>query len=67
MGISLSLGSVGLYYFIQIFKKRITSKITLFSNIIARAILTQMFLVQLAIKSSKPEILDESLNGFGQQ
>jgi hypothetical protein len=60
MGILLSLASVGLYYFIQIHKKSITSKIALFSNIIAGAILTQMFLVQLAIKSSKPEILDES-------
>lgn len=60
MGILLSLASVGLYYFIQIHKKSIASKIALFSNIIAGAILTQMFLVQLAIKSSKPEILDES-------
>jgi hypothetical protein len=60
MGILLSLASVGLYFFIQIHKKSITSKIALFSNIIAGAILTQMFLVQLAIKSSKPEILDES-------
>lgn len=61
MGILLSLASVGLYYFIQIHKKSIAPKIALFSNIIAGAILTQMFLVQLAIKSSKPEILDESV------
>ena len=60
MGILLSLASVGLYYFIQIHNKSITSKIALFSNIIAGAILTQMFLVQLAIRSSKPEILDIS-------
>ena len=60
MGILLSLASVGLYYFIQIHKKNIISKIALFSNIIAGAILTQMFLVQLAIKSSKPELVDES-------
>ena len=61
MGILLSLASLGLNYFIQIHKKSITSKIALFSNIIAGAILTQMFLVQLAIKSSKPEFLDESV------
>ena len=60
MGILLSLASVGLYYFIQIHKESITSKIALFSNIISGLILTQMFLVQLAIKSSKPEIIDES-------
>jgi hypothetical protein len=60
MGILLSLASVGFYYFIQIHKKNIISKIALFSNIIAGAILTQMFLVQLAIKSSKPELVDES-------
>jgi len=60
MGILLSLASVGLYYFIQIHKNSITSKIALCSNILAGLLLTQMFLVQLAIKSSKPEILDES-------
>ena len=60
MGILLSLASVGLYYFIQIHKKNIASKIALFSNIIAGALLTQMFLVQLAIKSSKPKIIEES-------
>ena len=64
MGILLSLASVGLYYFIQIHKKTITSKIALFSNIVAGAILTQMFLVQLAIKSSRPEIIDESGKWF---
>jgi len=60
MGILLSLASVGLYYFIQINKKTIASKIALFSNIIAGALLTQMFLVQLAIKSSKPKLIEES-------
>jgi hypothetical protein len=60
MGILLSLASVGLYYFIQIHKKSIASKIALFSNIIAGALLTQMFLVQLAIKSSRPQIIEES-------
>ena len=60
MGILLSLASVGLYYFIQIHKKTIASKIALFSNIIAGALLTQMFLVQLAINSSKPNLIEES-------
>ena len=60
MGILLSLASVGLYYFIQIHKKSIAAKIALVSNIIAGALLTQMFLVQLAIKSSRPELIDES-------
>ena len=48
------------YYFIQIYKKTIASKIALFSNIIAGALLTQMFLVQLAIKSSKLKLVEES-------
>jgi len=60
MGILMSLASVGLYYFIRIHKQNIISKIALFSNIIAGTILVQMFLVQLAIKSSKPEILNGS-------
>ena len=60
MGILLSLASVGLYYFIQINKNSMAAKIAVFSNIIAGALLTQMFLVQLAIKASKPELIDES-------
>ena len=60
MGVLLSLASVGLYYFIAIHKKTITAKIAIFANIIAGTLLTQMFLVQLAIKSSKPGIIDES-------
>ncbi|MBT8386050.1 MAG: hypothetical protein KJO12_01440 [Ignavibacteria bacterium] len=60
MGILLSLASVGLFYFIQIHKKTITVKIALIANIIAGTLLAQMFLVQLAIKSSKPIVIDES-------
>lgn len=60
MGLLLSLASVGLYYFISIHKKTITIKIALFSNIIAGTLLMLMFLVQLAIKSSKPGFIDES-------
>ena len=60
MGLLLSLASVGLYYFIVTYKKTITAKIALFSNIIAGVLLLQMFLVQLAIKSSKPDSIVES-------
>ena len=60
MGLLLSLASVGLYYFIAIHKKSIKIIIALFSNIIAGTLLIQMFLVQLAIKSSKPVLIDES-------
>jgi hypothetical protein len=60
MGVLLSLASVGLYYFIQIHKNSITLKIALFANIIAGTLLAQMFLVQLAIKSSKPIVIDEA-------
>jgi hypothetical protein len=60
LGLLLSLASVGLYYFITIHKKTITAKIALFSNIIAGTLVIQMFLVQLAIKSSRPTIIEES-------
>ncbi len=60
MGLLLGLASVGLYYFIVIPKKTIAAKIALFSNIIAGTLVIQMFLVQLAIKSSKPNLIDES-------
>jgi hypothetical protein len=62
MGILLSLASVGLYYFIQLHRKTITSKIAVFSNIIAATLLIQMLLVQLAIKSSRPEVIEQSVN-----
>jgi hypothetical protein len=62
MGIFLSLASVGLYYFVRLHKKTITSKIAVFSNIIAATLLIQMFLVQLAIKSSKPNVIEESVS-----
>lgn len=60
MGLLLSLASAGLYHFIIIYKKTITAKIALVANIIAGAILIQMFLVQLAIASSKPDSISES-------
>ncbi len=60
MGLLLSLASAGLYYFITLYKKTITAKIALFSNIIAGTILMQMFLIQLAIRSSKPDLINES-------
>ncbi len=60
MGLLLSLSSVGLYYFFTLYKKTITTQIALFSNIIAGAFLIQMFLVQLAIKSSKPDLINNS-------
>jgi hypothetical protein len=60
MGLLLSLSSVGLYYFFRINKKTITSQIALFSNIVAGILVAQMFLVQLAIKSSKPNLINES-------
>ena len=60
MGLLLSLSSVGLYHFLLIHKKTMTSQIALFSNIIAGTLLIQMFLVQLAIISSKPDLINES-------
>lgn len=60
MGTLLSLSSAGLYYFIAVYKRTITIKIALVANIIAGTLLVQMFLVQLAIKSSKPDSIIES-------
>jgi hypothetical protein len=60
MGLTISLASAGLYYFITLYKRTITAKIGLFSNIIAGTILMQMFLIQLAIKSSRPDIINDS-------
>ncbi|MFC2084969.1 hypothetical protein ACFLS9_07930 [Bacteroidota bacterium] len=57
-GPMLSLGSAGLYYFISLHKKTITVIIALLSNIIAGTLFTLMLLVQIALRLTKPEVID---------
>lgn len=56
----LGLASTGLYFFISLHKKNISSSIAFISNIIAGVLITTMLLIQMAIRSSKPESLDIS-------
>lgn len=58
----LSIASVGLYYFLIIHKKTIAASIAVVSNIIAGVLITLMFLVQTAIRSSKPQVIPEGEN-----
>jgi hypothetical protein len=57
----LGLASLGLYYFLRLDKESITSKVGLFSNIIAGMLVTLMLLVQSAIHASKPEVISGNL------
>lgn len=56
----LGLASVGLYYFLALEKKSLSSIVTVISNIIAGVLITAMLLVQIAIRSSKPDSFDPS-------
>jgi hypothetical protein len=56
----LGLASVGLYYFITLDKKTLSSTVAVMSNIIAGVLITSMLLVQIAIRSSKPDSFDIS-------
>jgi len=56
----LGLASVGLYYFITLDKKTLSSTVAVISNIIAGVLITSMLLVQIAIRSSKPDSFDIS-------
>jgi len=54
------LASVGLYYFLALDKKTLSSMVAVISNIIAGVLITAMLLVQIAIRSSKPDTFDLS-------
>ena len=56
----LALSSAGLYYFITLHKKTLTVTAAMVSNIIAGMLITTMFLVQVAIRSARPEELNEA-------
>ena len=56
----LALSSAGLYHFITLHKKSLAVTAALVSNIIAGVLLTTMLLVQIAIRSSQPPVIDES-------
>jgi hypothetical protein len=55
----LAFSSAGLYYFIILHKKSLTASAALVSNIIAGVLITTMLLVQVAIRSSKPDEIEE--------
>lgn len=55
----LGLASVGLYFFITLSKKSVSAGIAVFSNIIAGVLVTSMLLVQMAIRSSKSDLMNK--------
>jgi len=56
----LAFSSAGLYYFISLHKKSLSVTAALVSNIIAGVLVMTMLLVQIAIRSSRPEVIDEA-------
>jgi len=56
----LALSSAGLYHFITLHKKSLSVTAALVSNIIAGVLITTMLLVQIAIRSSQPPVIDET-------
>ena len=56
----LALSSAGLYHFITLHKKTLAATAAVVSNIIAGVLITTMLLVQIAIRSSQPPVIDET-------
>ncbi len=56
----LAFSSAGLYYFITLHKKSLAATAAVVSNIIAGVLITTMLLVQIAIRSSRPDEISES-------
>jgi hypothetical protein len=56
----LAFSSAGLYHFILLHKKSLSVTAALVSNIIAGVLITTMLLVQVAIRSSRPEVIDKA-------
>jgi len=56
----LTLSSAGLYHFIILYKKSLAVTAAVVSNIIAGVLITTMLLVQIAIRSSQPPVIDET-------
>lgn len=61
VGPLLSISSVGLYYFITLHKKTISVSIAVIANIIAGVLFTTMLLVQIAIRHSKPAVIESTI------
>jgi hypothetical protein len=56
----LAFSSAGLYHFIILHKKSLAATAAVVSNIIAGVLITTMLLVQIAIRSSRPSVIDET-------
>ena len=56
----LGLSSAGLYHFITLHKKSLAATAAVVSNIIAGVLITTMLLVQIAIRSSRPSVIEEA-------
>jgi len=56
----LALSSAGLYHFIILHKKSLAVTAAVVSNIIAGVLITTMLLVQIAIRTSQPPVIDET-------
>ena len=54
----LGLSAVGLYYFLSLHKKSVSSQIAVISQIVAGILVTLMLLIQSALMFSRPESID---------
>jgi hypothetical protein len=54
----LGLSAVGLYYFITLHKKTVSSQIAVISQIVAGIMVTLMLLIQSSLMYSRPETID---------
>ncbi|MCK4894672.1 MAG: hypothetical protein KAT07_11920 [Calditrichia bacterium] len=67
LGILLSLGSIGLFFFLGVFRKTVTIYLAVLFNIIGGTIFNLMILVQLTVRNYMSAYLKESTNEYSRE
>jgi hypothetical protein len=67
LGILLSLGSIGLFFFLGVFRKTISMHLAALFNIIGGTIFNLMILVQLTVRNYMSAYLKESTNEYSRE
>ena len=67
MGILLSLGSIGLFFFLGVFRKTVSIYLAVLFNIIGGTIFNLMIIVQMTVRNYMSAYLEESTNEYSRE
>jgi hypothetical protein len=67
LGILLGLGSIGLFFFLRVFRKTVSIYLAALFNIIGGTIFNLMILVQLTVRSYMSAYLEDSTNEYSRE